>query len=234
MSAPTQPTDTDASATWAAVDDYFEQRLVHPDRALDAALESSDAAGLPSISVTASQGKLLHLIARTQNARRILEIGTLGGYSTIWLARAVGPGGRVITLEINPTHADVARRNVERAGVADRVEIRVAPAAESLAKLIAEHVEPFDLVFIDADKPSGAAYFEASLQLARVGTVIVVDNVVRKGAVAAGGPGDENVEGSRAVTELVGRTPGVEATAIQTVGTKGYDGFIFAVVTGDR
>ncbi len=231
VSAPTHGADADASEIWSAVDEYFEGRLVHPDGALDAALESSDAAGLPSISVTASQGKLLHLIARAQNAQRILEIGTLGGYSTIWLARAVGPHGTVITLEINQTHADVARRNVERAGVADRVEVRVAPAAESLAKLIADHAEPFDLVFIDADKPSGAAYFEASLKLAHVGTVIVVDNVVRKGEIAADGPGDANVEGSRAVTETIGRTPGVEATAVQTVGTKGYDGFIFAVVT---
>jgi predicted O-methyltransferase YrrM len=223
--------DDDTQRVWDAVDEYFERRLIPSDDALSAALAASDAAGLPSINVTAGQGKLLHLIARAQRARRILEIGTLGGYSTIWLARALPAGGRLVTLEIDEKHASVARENLSRAGVSERVDARVAPAAESLRALIAERAEAFDLVFIDADKPSGAAYFEAALQLSRVGTVVVVDNVVRGGAVAAEGAGDQNVEGSRAVTELIGRTSRVEATAIQTVGSKGYDGFILAVVT---
>ncbi len=223
--------DDDTQRVWDAVDEYFERRLIPSDDALSAALAASDAAGLPSINVTAGQGKLLYLIARAQRARRILEIGTLGGYSTIWLARALPAGGRLVTLEIDEKHASVARENLSRAGVSERVDVRVAPAAESLRALIAERAEAFDLVFIDADKPSGAAYFEAALQLSRVGTVVVVDNVVRGGAVAAEGAGDQNVEGSRAVTELIGRTSRVAATAIQTVGSKGYDGFILAVVT---
>ncbi|OHV31007.1 MULTISPECIES: O-methyltransferase [Pseudofrankia] len=218
---------------WDAVDDYFEGLLVPADPALAAALRASDAAGLPAIQVSASQGKLLQLLARTVGARSILEVGTLGGYSTIWLARALPAGGRLVTLEVDPAHAAVARANAERAGVADVVDVRVGAALETLPKLAAEGGGPFDLVFIDADKPNNPGYFEWALRLTRPGSLIIIDNVVRGGAVADPDNTEPSVVGTRRVHELIAAEPRVSATAVQTVGTKGYDGFTLAFVTGE-
>jgi predicted O-methyltransferase YrrM len=218
-------------ATWTEVDEYFTQQLAPPDDVLTEAMAASAAAGLPSISVTAPQGKLLHLIARMIGARRILEIGTLGGYSTIWLGRALPPDGRLVTMEINPAAAAVARQNLARAGLADRVDLMLAPAAESLRQLAADRVEPFDLVFIDADKASSDSYFLAALGLSQAGTIMIVDNVVRDGTVADAESTDPNILGIRRLMDLVAREPRVDATAIQTVGSKGYDGFFLARVT---
>ena len=218
---------------WDEVDDYFTTHLAPADDVLSSALAATVAAKMPPISVTPTQGKLLHLLARMLGARRILEIGTLGGYSTIWMARALPADGRVVTLEINAEYAAVAERNLARAGLSDRVEVRVAPAAESLRTLTKERVEPFDLVFIDADKASGDRYLLASLALSHDGTVIVVDNVVRKGAVVDAATADADLLGIRRLTELLAREPRLAATAVQTVGAKGYDGFILARVTTD-
>ena len=218
---------------WNQVDEYFHGQLDAADAALDEALAASAAAGLPAISVTPSQGKLLQLLARIRKARRILEIGTLGGYSTIWMARALPPGGRLISLEIEALNAEVARRNIDRAGLSDRVEVWLAPAAASLARLATDRVEPFDLIFIDADKASNDAYFRSSLGLSRAGTIIVVDNVVRKGDVIDADTEDASVRGVRRLAELIRNEPRVSATAIQTVGSKGYDGFILALVDGE-
>jgi predicted O-methyltransferase YrrM len=215
---------------WRRVDDYFEERLGLSDGALDAALKDSSAAGLPPINVTPAQGKLLSLFATACKARRILEVGTLGGYSTIWMARALPEDGTLITLEIDAGHVAVAQRNLQRAGVARRVTVMLAPATESLARLIHDRVEPFDLVFIDADKERSVTYFEAALALSRSGTLVVVDNVVRKGGILDAASRDGNIVGMRALTERVAQEPRVSATAIQTVGGKGYDGFILAVV----
>jgi predicted O-methyltransferase YrrM len=216
---------------WNAVDEYFNQRLRLGDDALSAALADSTAAGLPAINVTPAQGKLLMLLARMCQARRILEVGTLGGYSAIWMGRALPDDGALITLEISPANAAVAQRNLERAGLAERVEVIVAPATESLNRLIADRVQPFDLVFIDADKERSVEYFEAALALSHPGTVIIVDNVVREGAIIDARSTDANVQGMRRLTEHVARERRVSVTAIQTVGSKGYDGFILAVVT---
>jgi predicted O-methyltransferase YrrM len=218
---------------WAAVDQYLADLLVPPDPVLDAALADSAAAGLPPINVSPAQGKLLHLLARVRGAASILEVGTLGGYSTIWLARALPPGGRLVTLESEPKHAGVARTNIERAGLAGVVEIRLGLATETLPRLAAEGRGPFDLVFIDADKPSTADYFAWALRLTREGSVIVVDNVVRKGAVADGASEDANVRGVRRFLERAAAEPRVSATAVQTVGVKGYDGFAVVLVTAD-
>lgn len=218
---------------WTAVDGYITGLLVPADPALDAALEASAAAGLPAINVAPNQGKLLMLLARLQGARRILEIGTLGGYSTIWLARALPAGGRLVTLEANPEYAGVARANLARAGFADVAEVRVGPAAESLPRLAEEGAGPFDLVFIDADKQSTPEYFAWALRLARRGTLIVVDNVVRDGAVVDADSEDAAVQGIRRFNEMAAAEPRVSATAIQTVGSKGYDGFALALVTAD-
>ena len=220
-------------ATWTAVDDYFGKALIPGDAALDEAQRSSAAGGLPDISVSRAQGKLLHLLARSIGARRILEVGTLGGYSTIWLARAIRSPGVLITLELDPHHAQVARSNLDRAGVGDLVEIRTGPAAESLAALADADPEPFDLVFIDADKKSNTVYFDYAVRLGRPGTVIVVDNVVRGGRVADSTSGNEAVAGVHQLVNALAARNAVEATAIQTVGTKGYDGFILALV-GDN
>jgi predicted O-methyltransferase YrrM len=217
-------------STWIEVDEYFVQQLAPPDDVLTEALAASAAAGLQPISVTAPQGKLLHLLARMIGARRILEIGTLGGYSTIWLGRALPPDGRLVTLEINPAAAAVARQNLVRAGLAERVDLMLAPAAASLRQLAADRVEPFDLVFIDADKASSDSYFVAALGLSHTGTILIVDNVVRDGAVADAESTDANILGIRRLMELVAREPRVDATAIQTVGSKGYDGFLLARV----
>ena len=217
---------------WTAVDRYFTDLFVPPDPALDAALASSTAAGLPPINVAPNQGKLLLLLARIQGARTILEIGTLGGYSTIWLARALPAGGRLITLEADPRHADIARANIARAGLADVVELRLGLALETLAGLAAEGRGPFDLVFIDADKSNSAEYFAWALALSRRGSVIIADNVVRDGALIDAASRDPSVQGVRRFTERLAAEKRVSATVIQTVGSKGYDGFAIALVTG--
>lgn len=219
-------------ATWIDVDRYFADALAAGDDGLAAALRASEAAGLPAINVSACQGKLLQLLAQMQQAQNILEVGTLGGYSAIWLARALPPGGRLITLEALPRHADVARANIAHAGLADVVDIRVGAALESLPKLAAEGGPPFDFTFIDADKANNPEYFAWAQKLSRKGSVIVVDNVVREGAVVDGASHDAAVRGVRRLTALIAATPGISATAIQTVGAKGYDGFILARVDG--
>jgi predicted O-methyltransferase YrrM len=214
---------------WSAVDAYFEQQLQPPDAALTAALASSSKGGLPNIQVSPSQGKLLQLLALSIGAQRILEVGTLGGYSTIWMARALPAGGKLVTLELSALHARVAQENFRRAGLAERIELREGKALDSLARLRAERVEPFDLVFIDADKPNIPAYVEASLAMSRVGTLIIVDNVVREGKVVDAS-GDASVQGVREMTAMLARDTRVSATVIQTVGVKGYDGFLLARV----
>ncbi|MEJ7752216.1 MAG: O-methyltransferase [Candidatus Limnocylindrales bacterium] len=216
---------------WTAVDSYINDLLVRPDAALEAALEGSEAAGLPAIQVAANQGKLLHLLVRLQGARTILEVGTLGGYSTIWLARALPPDGRLVTLELDPTHAEVASANIARAGLVARVEVRVGPASESLSRLTQEGVEPFDMVFIDADKEGYPDYLDWALRLTRPGSLIVADNVVRGGAVMDPASSDPRVQAVRRFIELVAAEPCLDATVIQTVGSKGYDGLAFALVT---
>lgn len=218
---------------WTAVDRYITDLLVPPDPALDAALQASAAAGLPPINVSPNQGKLLLLLARLQGARTILEIGTLGGYSTIWLARALPVDGRLITLEVDPKHAEVARANIARAGLSEVVELRLGRALDTLPQLAAEGRGPFDLIFIDADKPSNPDYFAWALKLSRRGSLIIVDNAVRNGAVIDAASGDPSVQGVRRFNELLAAEPRVSATAIQTVGSKGYDGFAIALVTAD-
>jgi predicted O-methyltransferase YrrM len=216
---------------WTAVDRYFDGKLVAADPALEEALKATVAAGIPSIQVSATQGKLLHLLARIRGASRILEIGTLGGYSTIWLARALPGDGRLITVESDPKHAEVARDNLARAGLSGIVELRTGPALEVLPRLEAEGRGPFDMIFIDADKPSTPDYFRWALRLSRPGSLIVVDNVVRKGAVIDAASDDPSVQGVRRFHELLAAEPRVSATAIQTVGGKGYAGFAIALVT---
>jgi len=216
------------SDTWSSVDRYVIDTLAESDPVLEAAQRAADSAGLPAISVSAAQGKFLHLLARIRVARRILEIGTLAGYSTIWLARALPPGGRLITLEFDPRHAEVARANLSRAGVADRVELRVGRAIDALPGLAAG--DPFDLIFIDADKPSTSDYFRWAVKLSRPGTVIVVDNVVRDGRVIDAG-GDGDVQGMRRFLEAAAAEPRVDGTVLQTVGVKGYDGFALLLVS---
>ncbi|NUO41053.1 MAG: O-methyltransferase [Streptomyces sp.] len=218
------------SQRWEAVDAYFTTRLAPDDEALTATLRESEAAGLPQIAVSAPQGKLLQLLARIQGARRILEIGTLGGYSTIWLARALPADGRLVSLEYSPRHAEVAAGNIARAGLDKLVEIRVGAALDSLPLLADEHPAPFDLVFIDADKANNPHYVEWALKLTRVGSLIIVDNVVRGGRVADQDDTTPDVTGTRAALDLLGSHPRVSATAIQTVGAKGYDGFALARV----
>jgi predicted O-methyltransferase YrrM len=217
---------------WTAVDAYLTDLLVPPDPALDAVLEASAAAGLPPHHVSPTQGKLLMLLARVQGARTILEIGTMGGYSTVWLARSLPADGRLITLEVDPKHAEVARANIARCGLAKVVELHVGPALDTLARLAAEGRGPFDLIFIDADKASHADYFACAVQLARPGSLIIADNVVRSGAVVDSKSADPSVQGVRLLHERLAAEPRVEATAIQTVGSKGYDGFAIALVTG--
>ncbi|MEU0369143.1 O-methyltransferase [Streptomyces sp. NPDC006283] len=216
---------------WQAVDSYISDLLVPEDEALTAALTASDAAGLPAISVAPNQGKLLHLLARTQGARTALEIGTLGGYSTIWLARALPADGRLISLEYDPAHADVARANLARAGLDKVAEVRTGAALDTLPRIAAEPgAGPFDLVFIDADKRNNPRYVEWALRLTRPGSVIIVDNVVRGGAVTDASSEDPAITGTREMFELVAREPRLDATALQTVGVKGYDGMLVARV----
>ncbi len=216
---------------WSAVDGYFCTQLLPADPVLTQALQRSQAAGLPPINVAPNQGKLLQLLARMQGARRILEIGTLGGYSTVWLARALPPHGQLLTLELSEANAAVARVNLAHAGLAAQVQVRVGAALETLASLVHEGCAPFDFIFIDADKPNNPQYLHWALKLARVGTVIVGDNVVRAGAVADAASTDANVRGVREFIRLMAEHPRLSATAIQTVGSKGYDGFSLAVVT---
>ncbi|MEV7450581.1 O-methyltransferase [Streptomyces nigra] len=218
------------SQLWGDVDAYFTDHLAVEDDALAAARRESDAAGLPPISVTAPQGKLLRLLAEIQGARSILEIGTLGGYSTIWLARALPADGRLVSLEYDARHAEVAVRNLARAGLDRIAQVRVGPALESLPRLADENPAPFDLVFIDADKANNAHYVEWALRLTSTGSLIVVDNVVRGGAVLDADSAAPDVRGTRAAVELIGRHPRLTATAVQTVGSKGYDGFVLARV----
>ncbi len=216
---------------WTEVDRYINGLLVPADPALEATLADSQTAGLPAIQVPPNLGKLLHLMARIQRSRTVLEIGTLGGYSTIWLARALPSDGRLVTLEADPRHAEVAGRNIRRAGLSDRVEIRVGRAIDTLPQLAAEGRGPFDFVFIDADKQSNPEYFAWALRLSRVGTLIVVDNVVRNGAVSDGASRDSAVAAVRRMNQMIAAEPRVTATAVQTVGAKGYDGFLMALVT---
>jgi predicted O-methyltransferase YrrM len=218
---------------WTEVDDYIASLLIPPDAALDGALKASDEAGLPPINVSANQGKLLMLFARMLNARNILEIGTLGGYSTIWMARGMAEGGRLITLEYEAKHAEVATANLVRAGLSDRVEIRVGRALETLPKLVDEGRGPFDLVFIDADKQGYTEYLEWSMKLSRRGTVIVADNVVRNGAITDEASSDEMVQGIRRFNRALAAEKRVSATEIQTVGSKGYDGLAIATVIAE-
>lgn len=215
---------------WNQVDAYFSATLVPSDDALDAALAASDAAGLPAINVAPNQGKLLQLLATIRGARRILEVGTLGGYSTIWLARALPPGGTLVTLELNPEHAKVATRNIARAGFAEVVTVVVGSAKDSLARLVDAGDAPFDFIFIDADKDNNPVYLDAALKLSRPGTVIVVDNVVRGGRVADPGNREPDVVGVRDGFARLAAAPNLTTTAVQTVGQKGWDGFSISIV----
>jgi predicted O-methyltransferase YrrM len=215
---------------WTAVDRYINDRLVPSDDVLDAVLQASAAAGLPSIHVTPNQGKLLMLLAQLQGARNILEIGTLGGYSTIWLARGLSAAGRLITLEIDARFAKIAQSNFARAAVSQLIDLRIGRALDVLPQLQAEGCAPFDFIFIDADKANTADYFQWAIKLSHPGSLIIVDNIVRSGAVIDETSSDENVQGVRRFYELLAAEPRVTATAIQTVGSKGHDGFAIAVV----
>jgi predicted O-methyltransferase YrrM len=218
---------------WTDVDRYICEQLVASDEALDGAQRAAKEAGLPPISVSAAQGKLLQILVQLQRAKTVLEIGTLGGYSTIWMARALPAGGRLISLEIDPKHAEVATASLEAAGVGDKVEVRLGAAIDTLPALAAEGVGPFDLVFIDADKASNADYLAWALKLSRQGTMIIVDNVVRNGAVLDGETDNADIVGTRRLFDALAAEGRLNATAIQTVGAKGYDGFVIAVVDPD-
>ncbi|HXS77677.1 MAG TPA: O-methyltransferase [Terracidiphilus sp.] len=219
-----------ATEVWKKVDNFFTDALIPADAALDAVVAANRNAELPAIDVTPLQGKFLELLIRATGAKRVLEMGTLGGYSTIWLARAVGEDGKVITLEREKRHAEIAQRNFDNAGVAKRVELRIGPASKSLAGLVAEKTAPFDFIFIDADKASYPEYIDWSLKLSRPGTLIIADNVVRDGKVIDPENPDPNIKGVRRFTEMVAAEPRLSATVLQTVGSKGYDGFAIAMV----
>jgi len=219
---------------WTTVDEYLESNLVPTDPVLEECLRASRKARLPEIQVSPTQGKLLHLLAKIQGARRVLEVGLLGGYSTIWLARALPKNGRVVSLEVDPKHAKVARANLERAGLLDQVEIRLGPALKSLPKLLAEKKGPFDLFFLDADKKNTLAYYEWALRLSRPGSLIVVDNLIRHGKLIEAKSRDPDVQGMREFLEALATDRRVSATGIQTVGRKGYDGFALARVLEPR
>ena len=220
----------EALEIWKKVDGFFTDALIPADPALDAALAANRDAELPAIDVTPLQGKFLELLIRATGAQRVLEIGTLGAYSTIWMARAVGENGKVLTLELDRHHAEVAQRNLEGARLADRVDLRIGPASESLAALVAEKSAPFDFIFIDADKAGYPDYLQWSLKLSRPGTLIIADNVVRDGNVIDPDDPDPNIQGVRRFTDLVAAEPRLSATVLQTVGSKGYDGFAIALV----
>ncbi len=228
-----RPSPADDLARWTTVDRYYEDALAPEDPVLEETLRTSHAAGLPEIQVSPLQGRLLHLLARAVGARRILEVGTLGGYSAIWLGRALPPDGRLLSLELEPRHAEVARANLARAGLAERAEVRVGPAAESLTALRRASTPAFDVVFIDADKVGYPEYLEGAIALSRRGTLIVADNVVRRGDVADASSSDAQVQGVRRMNERIAHDPRLFATAIQTVGSKGYDGFSAALVVAD-
>lgn len=217
---------------WTAVDRYFDGLFAPPDAALDAALKATSDAGMPLINVAANQGKLLQLLTRLVGARRILEIGTLGGYSAIWMARALPPDGRLISLEVNPAHAEVARANIARAGLSDKVEVRLGSAHDSLPQLAEQGAGPFDLVFIDADKASTPTYLTWALKLTKPGSLILIDNVVRDGAVADAASANPDVQGIQQGLAMLASDPRISATALQTVGVKGYDGLAIALVMG--
>ncbi|MFF2888719.1 O-methyltransferase [Paenibacillus sp. NPDC057967] len=217
-------------ALWTKVDQYVEEKLIPSDEALDTALAANREAGLPAIDVSPAQGKLLQVLAIMNRARRILEIGTLGGYSTIWLAGALPAGGKLVTLEYEAHHASVAKRNIERAGLADRVEIRVGLALDQLGALAEEEAEPFDLIFIDADKPNNPHYLDWALRFSRPGTVIIGDNVIRNGDMIDANNEDVRVIGTRQFFDKLASEPRMTCTAIQTVGSKGYDGFMIGIV----
>lgn len=217
---------------WTPVDDYLSGLFVGADADLEAAVRDSTAAGLPEIQVSPTQGKLLHLLVRLLTARAVLEIGTLGGYSAICMARALPPGGRLVTLEYEPKHAEVARRNIARAGLADRVDVRLGKALDLLPQVEADRIAPFDLVFIDADKENNPRYFEWALRLTRPGSLILVDNVVREGRVLESESTDASVQGTRKVLSMMASEPRASATAIQVVGVKGWDGLAIALVVG--
>jgi len=220
-------------AQWTAVDDYITDLFVPPDSALDGALQAAADAKLPNIQVTPNVGKLLSILAQAIGARKILEIGTLGGYSTIWMARALPLGGKLITLEIDPKHAEVARQNIANAGLSQVVDLRLGKAIDTLPQIAAEGHGPFDLIFIDADKPSNADYFAWALKLSRKGSLIIVDNVIRNGNVIDAASSDANVQGVRRFNEIAAKEPRVTLTEIQTVGGKGYDGLAIALVISD-
>jgi predicted O-methyltransferase YrrM len=220
----------EALEIWKKVDSFFTDALIPADSALDATLDANRQADLPAIDVTPLQGKFLELLIRATDAQRVLEIGTLGAYSTIWLARAVGENGKVVTLELDTRHAEVAQRNLDNAGVADRVDLHIGPAAKTLEALVAEHTAPFDFIFIDADKAGYPDYILGSLKLSRPGTLIIADNVVRDGQVIDPTDPDPNIQGVRRFTDLVAAEPRLSATVLQTVGSKGYDGFAIAIV----
>jgi predicted O-methyltransferase YrrM len=215
---------------WTAVDTYIAQNLIPSDPALEETLKANAEASLPSIDVSPAEGKFLHLLAKIKGARRILEVGTLGGYSTIWLARALPQDGKLITLEVVPKHAEIAANNIARAGLASLVEQRVGPALESLAQLHAEHTAPFDLIFIDADKPNNPNYLDWALKLSHPGTIIITDNVIREGGILKADDPDPTIQGTRQFFEKLGSNPHLEATALQTVGCKKHDGFAIAIV----
>jgi predicted O-methyltransferase YrrM len=217
---------------WSAVDAYISEMLIPSDPVLEAALQQCTDAGLPPIGVAPNQGKLLHMLVQLRGARRILEIGTLGGYSTIWLARALPPGGSLVSLEVNAAHAEVARKNIEAAGLSDVVSVIVGKAADTLEKLAADRVEPFDFVFIDADKENNPVYLEGSLKLSRQGTLIICDNVVRNGRVMDASSADPDVRGTRRFFELLAAEPRLTSTAVQTVGIKGWDGLSVSIFKG--
>jgi predicted O-methyltransferase YrrM len=217
--------------TWVAVDEYIKEKLIGIDDALDAALTNSEMSGLPAINVAPTQGKFLHLLAKISGARSILEIGTLGAYSTIWLARALPDGGQLVSLEYDKNHAEVAQQNIEHAGLADRVEIIQGAALDNLPSLVSDSRAPFDLVFVDADKQNNPAYVNWALKMTRPGSIIVVDNVVRRGTLAEADSTDPDVQGARGLFDMLENEPKLDATALQTVGIKGYDGFVLAVVT---
>ncbi|HMG85127.1 MAG TPA: O-methyltransferase [Terracidiphilus sp.] len=219
-----------AKKIWKQVDQYFSDALIAPGEGFDSALEENRKANLPSIDVTALQGKFLELLVRATRTRRVLEIGTLGGYSTLWLARALPDDGLVVTLELESHHAAVAKKNLEAAGLADRVELRIGRAADTLAALVNERAAPFDFIFIDADKSGYPEYLRWSIELSHPGTLIIADNVVRDGEVIDPASPDPNIQGVRRFTELIAVEPRLSTTVLQTVGMKGYDGFAISVV----
>ncbi|RAV19392.1 O-methyltransferase [Paenibacillus contaminans] len=217
-------------STWEKVDEYITERLIPQDDVLESVLAANQQARLPAYDVTPAQGKLLHLLVRMQGAKRIMEIGTLGAYSTIWLARALPSDGHIVTLELDPFHAQVARSNIALAGMNDKIELRVGDALEQLARMAEEGVEPFDFIFIDADKPNNPKYLKWALHFSHPGTVILGDNVIREGEVVNESSQDPRVNGVRRFYDLLAEEPRIEATAIQTVGSKGYDGFVLGIV----